>query len=409
MVFAQPGSLDKSFGVNGKVILSFSQTDDIAQDVAVQADGKIVVTGFMFSDTSFKFITVRFNTDGTLDNTFGKGGKVITQIGNKDDKATSVKVDKNGSIFVGGYTWTGNAFDFALVKYKNNGILDDRFNNNGIAAVSIGIFDDMAVSLIILESGGIIQSGFTERFIRNDFTVVKYNSDGNLDKTFGNNGKVVTQISTFNNISKSSAIITNDGIILAGYSFSGIKNNFTTVKYDNNGILDSTFGITGKVATEIGPGDDFANSVLIKNDNKILVSGYTFNGVQNVFTTVSYDLIGEIDSSYGINGIVKTKIGNINDRGITSVLQDDGKIIIGGITKKGNGDDFALIRFDSLGNVDNSFGTDGKVITDINFFNDTLTALAIQNNGKIIAVGGSFNGNNYDFSLVRYNNGVVTS
>jgi len=405
-VFAQPGSLDKSFGINGKVIISLSPLNDIAQDVALQTDGKIIVTGFIFSDTSSKFVTTRFNSDGKLDNTFGIGGNVITKIGNKDDKATSVKIDKNGSIFVGGYTWTGSKYDFTLVKYKSDGTLDTRFSNGGIITTSVGIFDDMANSLAIQNDGKIIQSGISERVLNLEFAIVRYNSDGTLDNSFGTGGIVTTAIGTLDNRSQSVALCNDNRIILAGYSNTVTDNNFTVVKYNQDGSLDNTFGVAGKIATDIGQADDFAKSVVIQNDNKILVSGYSFNGSKYMLSVVRYKIDGSIDSTYGVNGKEKLSINNIDDRASTSVLQSDGKLIIGGISSNGSNFDFTLTRLDSTGKPDTNFG---NVITDINSFNDTLTSVILQNDGKVLAIGGAYNGSNYDFVIARYNNDVVTS
>ena len=405
-IFAQPGSLDLSFGVNGKVITSLSSLNNIAQDVALQSDGKIIVTGFLLSDSSYKFATVRYNPDGSLDASFGNGGVVITQIGNTDDKATSIKIDTNGFIFVGGYTWTGNRYDFVLVKYRSDGTLDTRFNNGGIVTASIGMFDDMANSLALQNDGKIIQSGFSERFFKLDFAIVRYNIAGTLDNSFGTGGIVTTAIGALNNRSQSVALLNDKRILLAGYSNSLTDNNFTVARYNQDGTLDNTFGDEGKVATEIGTADDFAKSVLIQNDGKILVSGYSFDGSKNVFSVVRYRIDGTIDSTYGVDGIKMLSINSIDDKGSASILQSDGKLIIGGVSSNGSNFDFALTRLDSTGNIDANFG---NVTTDILSFDDTLTSVILQDDGKILAVGGAYNGNNYDFVLVRYNNDLVTS
>ncbi|MCH8325673.1 MAG: T9SS type A sorting domain-containing protein [Bacteroidetes bacterium] len=405
-IFAQPGSLDLSFGVNGKVITSLSSLNNIAQDVALQSDGKIIVTGFLLSDSSYKFVTVRYNPNGSLDASFGNGGVVITQIGNTDDKATSIKIDTSGYIYIGGYTWTGSKYDFALLKYKTDGTLDTRFNNSGIVTTSVGIFDDMANSLALQNDGKIIQSGISERVLNLEFAIVRYNTDGTLDNSFGTGGVITTAISTFDNRAQSVASLNDKRILLAGYSNSLTDNNFTVVRYKQDGTLDNTFGDEGKVATEIGKADDFAKSVLIENGGKILVSGYSFDGSKNVFSVVRYKIDGTVDSTYGVDGIKMLSLNNIDDKGSASVLQSDGKLIIGGVSSNGSNFDFALTRLDSTGNIDASFG---NVITDILSFDDTLTSVILQDDGKILAVGGAYNGSNYDFVLVRYNNDLVTS
>ena len=170
-----------------------------------------------------------------------------------------------------------------------------------------------------------------------------------------------------------------------------------------DGDLDASFGTGGKVVTSILSQDDFAHSVAIQSDGKIVVAGETKNGTFDEFALARYNADGTLDTSFGnAGGKVITNSNNNGDHAYSVAIQSDGKILLAGASDNTGNDDFALYRYDTDGSLDTSFGTGGKVVTAVGGGGDIGTSVAIQSDGKIVVAGHSENGGYYDFALVRY-------
>lgn len=415
-VYAQDGSLDNTFGIGGKVTTDFGSSTDEGKSVAIQSDGKIVVAGNSWNGSGDDFSLVRYNSDGSLDNTFGSGGKVTTDFGGALDFGTSIAIQNDGKIVVAGWSWTypvPNVTDFALVRYNSNGSLDTTFGTNGKVITDFGGPSDVGTSVTIQSDGRIVVAGGSKQGTYSDFALARYNSDGSLDGTFGTGGKVLTD---FGSPSESgySVIMQNDGkIVVAGKDYDGFNydpgHDFVLARYKNNGTLDSTFGSGGKVTTDLGSNDDYGFSAAIQSDGKIVVAGHSYLAYNGDFALVRYNSDGTLDSTFNTDGKVFTDFGGSGECGYSVAIQTDGKIVVAGV--KGNvypNDDFALARYNSDGTLDNTFGSGGKVTTD--FGGNTIDksySVAIQGDGKIVVVGYSGNSSNHDFAVARYNSGTV--
>ena len=353
------GGLDNAFGANGKVTTSFGNDNSVAVAIATQSDGKIVVAGTLFpyaSTWGVKFLTVRYNTNGTLDSTFGSNGVVNTAVGNYIDRVCAMAIQTDGKIVIAGNTYNGNHDDVALVRYNTNGTLDNTFGTNGIVTTPFDIGGEVGAIEIQID------------------------------------GKMVLAGSSSNN---------------SGFF------HIMVMRYNANGALDSTFGTTGKVTTSIAGefGTDKALGIAIQNDEKIVVGGYTKEDSYHFedFVLLRYNVTGAIDSSFGANGIVITSIGNDDDRANEIVLQTDGKIIAVGYTiTTGPKTDIAIARYSSNGTLDNTFGTNGIVSGLITVADSSYhvkaSSSAIQNDGKLVVAGGTAGGAPIGaFSVLRYN------
>jgi len=234
-----------------------------------------------------------------------------------------------------------------------------------------------------------------------DVSIGCHNS-GSLDTSFSTDGKVTTAFGTSNDVATSVAIQSDGKIVAAGYSYNGANYDFALVRYNMDGSLDSTFGTGGKVTTAFGTGDDGAKSVAIQSDGKIVAAGYSDNGANYDFALVRYNTDGSLDSTFGTGGKVTTAVGTGTDNAKSVAIQSDGKIVAAGYSYNGANFDFALVRYNTDGSLDSTFGTGGKVTTAFGTSNDEAYSVAIQSDGKIVAAGSSNNGANYDFALVRY-------
>ena len=402
------GDLDISFDGDGKVTTAVGSGNDYAYSVAIQSDGKIVVAGESGNSPGNRdFALTRYNANGSLDISFDGDGKVTTDFGSRfDDVAYSVAIQSDGKIVVAGYSLnSGGNWDFALTRYNANGSLDISFDGDGKVTTDFGSIDT-AYSVAIQSDGKIVVAGYSGNTPANsDFALTRYNSNGSLDTTFDGDGKVTTAIGISSDYAFSVAIQSDGKIVVAGYSLnSGGNWDFALTRYNANGSLDISFDGDGKVTTDFGGALDRAVSVAIQSDGKIVAAGYSDNGSNRDFALTRYNSNGSLDTTFDGDGKVTTDFGSI-DTALSVAIQSDGKIVVAGYS--GNTPfnwDFALTRYNSNGSLDTTFDGDGKVTTAIGISSDYAFSVAIQSDGKIVAAGYSDNGSsNRDFALTRYN------
>ena len=345
-----------SFTPNGFVSTDFANGDDAGLGIGIDADGKIVVVGK--ADTAGilgnDFAIARYNSDGTLDTSFGSGGKVSTNFNDADDAAYAVAFDASGNLLVAGSAKTdrdNGHDDFALVRYTSAGVLDTTFGTNGTVVTDFDGGNDKAFSVTTDASGKILVAGSADSpgVFGDDFAIVRYNADGTLDTTFGTGGKVVTN---FNNGDGQDQIwdITTDAagnILVSGHSTDANSStgvNFAIARYTSDGVLDTTFDGDGRVLEDFAGNDDYAWSITANADGSVRVGGYINNGnaTGSDFASVQYTSTGALDTSYGTNGKVTSDFFNAADYGQSITKNADGDLLIAG----NQGGDFRLVLVD---------------------------------------------------------------
>jgi len=397
-----PGSLDTGFGSGGKVTTAVGFDHEGAYAVALQSDGKIVAAGDSNSGPDYDFAVIRYNADGSLDASFGNNGKVTTDFGMGDDSGSAVAIQSDGKIVVAGYASNGTDDDFAVVRYNPDGSLDTTFGTGGIVTTGIGTGDDEAFAVAIQSDGMIVAAGDSNNGSNLDVALVRYDTDGNLDATFNGTGKVTTPIGSSNDSAFAVAIQSDEKIVIAGDSNNGADIDFAVVRYDTDGSLDTTFNGTGVVTTGIGSSDDEAFAMALQSDGKIVAAGDSSSGANIDFAVVRYNTNGSLDTTFNGTGKVTTPIGSSEDEAFAVAIQSDEKIVAAGESNNGTDVDFAVVRYNTNGSLDTGFGTGGKVTTAIGPSHDEAFAVALQSDGKIVAAGDSYNGTDYDFAVVRY-------
>ncbi|MFH0867129.1 MAG: delta-60 repeat domain-containing protein [Bacteroidota bacterium] len=399
-----PGSLDLTFGGIGYVTTSVTKGNNYGQSVSVQPDGKIVVAGYSAENSDYDFALVRYNTNGQLDSSFGTEGKVITSVGKSNDQAYIVLVQPDGKIIATGFTTASfGSHDFALVRYNINGTFDSTFGKNGLVISYIRSFDDEIYTATLQPDGKIIVGGCSYDSLNADFVIARYNTDGTFDSTFGKNGVIITPVGLSDD--KVFALAQqNDGkIIAAGNTVNGSYTYFAIVRYNADGTTDNSFGKNGISVTPFGKGYNYANSLSIQTDGKIVIAGYSYNESNDDFLIARYNTEGILDNSFGKEGIVITDIGGFNDAIEAVVIQSDGKIVVAGYSANNTYIDFAVARYNINGVIDHSFGNNGIVLTPVGSTYDYAHAVSIQTDGKIIVAGFSKNdSDNFDFAVARY-------
>lgn len=433
--YAAPGDLDTSFGQAGRVALVEPGSAGVLSSAAatvVQADNKIIAVGELDGD----FFITRLNSNGTPDLSFGTRGSTTTAFPTRDADATAVALQRDGKIIVIGSAFLNGTSDFAAARYNTNGTLDSSFGNGGKLLTDFG-GSDIPAALAIQRDGKIIMTGSTNEAdptsLLNtslNFVVVRYNTDGKVDLGFGDRrsipfiipfGRVI--IDFFGNDDGAQAIaLQQDGkIVVAGGANKFFNSNpdFALIRFNPDGSLDKTFGTDGRLTTKFNSQplvdtreetSSAAVAVAIQSDGKILAGGTALISQPHLqfftlgFVLARYTADGRPDIQFGTNGIVLPDFGG----DVSSMeLQANGKIVMGGALSDGippnglgttggfqfnaGGSRFTLVRYTRDGRPDSSFGNGGQVITEFNpvffpFGAQVLPALALQPDGKIIAV-----------------------
>jgi uncharacterized delta-60 repeat protein/LPXTG-motif cell wall-anchored protein len=393
------GTLDTTFGNNGKVTTNIGNQPSVDQalNLAMQSDGKFIIAGDTNIGGSLDFSAVRYNADGTLDNTFGTRGKVTADFNNTGDNdfGRSVLIQSDGKILLIGYSEMSGSLDFAAVRFTTSGTLDNTFGNAGKATADIGNnTSDQVVSATLQADGKILIVGSSYINNERDFAIARFTTNGALDTTFGTGGKTTTDLGV-HDWGNSVTVQTDGKIVLAGYSEITDHNELAVVRYNTNGTLDNTFGTGGKVTTVDESSEGY--SVVLQADGKILVSGRAYNNSTSYFAVVRYNTNGTLDNTFGTSGKVTTDFGNNRSEAVAMTSQTDGKIILAGNVYIGSAYAYAVVRYNINGTLDNTFGTSGKVTTVFDVISNAVS-VAVQADGKIIVAGTSDD----DFLATRY-------
>jgi uncharacterized delta-60 repeat protein len=413
-VQSEAGGLDSSFGTGGKVVTDLSPGFDVVHALTIQNDGKIIAAGTV----GFEFALARYNPDGSLDRSFGDGGKVITDIlaAPSFEEIHAVALQPDARIVVAGFaggSGTTNT-DFGLARYEPDGSLDRSFGNRGKVTTEFQSFNstERALVLAIQSDGKILAGGAASppfALLSQVFGLARYNVDGSLDPTFGSGGKTTVTFvpfSDFNEFIHALAVQPDGKILAAGF----VSNDFGMARFNVDGSLDTSFGDGGKVRTDFSGRTDDAMRIALQPDGHILLAGRSIQFLSDEDLALArYDSNGMLDTGFGAGGKVladffPTGSGLFGDGLNSIVFQEDGKIIAGGLSEFITRSDFGVARYNQDGTPDSSFGSGGKVVTDFgtSIFGgsrEAIFAVELQPDGKIVAAGtdGSTN-----FALARY-------
>jgi uncharacterized delta-60 repeat protein len=409
---ARMGDLDTSFGGDGFVFTAFgTRDDDIARAVAIGPDGKIVAAGRSALETDFDFALVRYLSNGQRDNTFSGDGRVRADFGGVDVQATAlaVAVQRDGKILVAGLINIASMRVSGIVaRYLTNGSLDATFGGSGRVLTESGSVDIIS-AMAVQPDGKILLVGRSNvNDIHGDFALWRLHPNGRFDTQFGDNGLVTTN---FNGDDASGVALRPDGkIIVAGQVHDPFDDNPATVdvgvaRYLPSGELDTTFNGTGTERTDLG-GAELPHALVLQQDGRIVVAGQTFvtNRNRNFGFVARYLSSGHRDGSFGGDGLVLIEELGQSETVSAMGLQVDGKIVIAGTAF----DDFApttgiLARLRSDGTPDTVFGDGGIVRIEFGTGPSIVNALAIQpRDGRVVVAGYNGFSGSIDFALGRF-------
>jgi len=399
------GYLDHTFSDDGKVLTNVAG-DDTGEAVAVQADRKVVVAGTTHGGTDIAL--VRYDTGGALDPSFDGDGIVITDLSG-DDAAFAVAIQADGKIVVGGFTDDG--VSAALLRYDTDGTLDTTFGDgDGVATISAGT-GAVFVGIAIQSDDSIVAAGmgnFTG-FFGGDALVARFDPSGVPDASFGGGDGITTTKIGFGGFVGDVGLQSDGAIVVVGASLSITGNeNMAVLRFDSTGTLDTTFGGDGIVKTDATAGPDSGSAVALLSDGSIVAigtSGYEYG------LLVGYNDDGTLNTGFGTDGIVQTELGGYGGGFAAGTRQSDDRIVAVGDGTAVNSDGSPGIltaRYTSTGQLDPTFGRDGTVFTSFGIgpFGGPQTSpagVAIAPGGKIVVAGtNTDDAGASDIAAVRY-------
>jgi uncharacterized delta-60 repeat protein len=296
----------------------------------LQPDGRIVVAGRRYEPSGV--VVVRYGADGTLDPTFGSGGKVVTSVGDYSG-AYAVAIQPDERIVVAGASSDG----FTLARYDPDGSLDPSFGVGGIAVVAGGI----ATALALQPDGKIVAAGDWFEGEGSMFMVARFERGGSLDRSFGSGGRTTVRVGAFG-YAEDVALGTDGTIVVAGWASTLVAWGSALARFDPDGSLDPSFGSGGMLLTHMGE-SSFGRAVAIQPDGKIVVAGG--GGTLSGFVVARYEPDGSPDETFGVGGQVLTTFRSGNAlrwaEADAVTIQPDGKIVAAGQSADG----FALARY----------------------------------------------------------------
>jgi len=404
-VFSQ--TLDVTFGNGGKVVTPVNDTST-ANNIAIQSDGKIIIGGSTTVSGLYYFTLVRYNADGSLDNTFGKSGKVITPV--KDRSAiSSIALQPDGKTVAGlAASYSGDLFldsSYTIVRYMTDGSIDSVFGNNGRTTVKMSNGLGELKKLLVKPDGKILTAGTVGTPVfENIPALVQFTPNGSLDSSFGTDGKLEGYINDIEEITD--IALGKDGKIYATGRNNKYNNDFVAVRLSSNGTIDSTFGTNGVVKTDFGNTpyrDELSTGVVALPDTSFILAGYTAqNSTPATFALAKYKVNGSLDSTFGTGGKVTTQIYNLNSYAQDIITDSAGGLLVSGYTL-GAQQDFVIARYSANGKLDTAFGNNGIILTDFTGFPDMAYSSVLQSDGKIILAGrAGISSNSYGIGLARY-------
>lgn len=392
--------LDSTFGNGGKVFIHFGDVGqaDFANAIVIQPDGKIVAVGRTYQSSqgtnTSNFVIVRLETNGNADFSFGFFGTRNTDFDGNRDEANAVALQPDGKIVVGGFRDTNisTRFSFALARYTSNGNLDTTFGTNGKVVTDFAERGAKVSKILILPNGKIVAVGTNQgNDLINRVVMAVYNANGTLDSSFGTNGKMTLGFGGESYLGD--ATLQSDGKILISMGAIAC----------NGANCDTLIPILTRFNSSLSLDRKFGR----RHGKEYGVAGTEF-GNQNSNATVLIDSTGNIIAGgnqlarYSATGNFISLLTPVGFPVFALAQKADGKFVAcGNITQTATLDDIRLALLDSNGN------NIGNGITDVFGKDDACRAIAVQSDGKILVVGSTKvdeTGNFYDFLILRYNN-----
>ena len=407
---AADGTLDVSFHApDGYVLWDGGAGYDRGRDVALQQDGKIVVTGYMTNGVDNDLFVLRYDANGVLDSSFGIDGRYIYDGGMGNDLGLAVAIGPDDTILVGGSRFNGVDNDVLVLKLTRDGLPDPNFVSNGVFLYDGG-HGDGAVDLQVSADGSIVIAGSSDDGVEGDLLVIRLTAEGHWDPAFGTDGLVKLDGGRGHDSGLRLAVLSDDGVVVSGVSHNGSDYDIMVVRLDAFGVPDQAFGNEGIVFVD-GGDYDRGYGIGVDSQGRVLVTGLM---TQAESDETDYDIVvlrldpnGVLDASFGHEGIALCDGGN-REECYALVVQCDDSILVAGHS----GDSYmaasdwnlVVLKYDANGFLDTTFGSEGVYAYNPTEGTEWGYGLALQTDGKIVVTGQAHNGSDDDVIVLRLEN-----
>jgi uncharacterized delta-60 repeat protein len=375
------GELDPRFGAGGKAVVLPGVSGDA---MALAPDGSVVVAGAAeLGPSPPDFAVARLGPSGRLDPGFGVSGLARVPVGSGPDEASGVALGPDGTVVVAGYGWTGTVFEFAVARLGPGGSPDTGFGVGGRSLTDFG-GTTYGQALALAPDGAIVVAGMSGAGGGNDFAVARLRRDGHFDTRFGVGGKSRANMGGAD-AARSVALAADGTTIVVGESSLGGETDIAVARLRPDGYFDTGFGEAGRSGVDVG-GADLGEDVALGPDGSILIAGSSSGGGSDM-AVVRLRPNGSPDPGFGVEGRARVGFGG-NDFAYSMALAPDGKILVAGGTSAGGTIDFAVARLQPNGSLDTTFGTGGKAVVDLGGI-DTAHGVGVAPDGAIVLAGNS--------------------
>jgi uncharacterized delta-60 repeat protein len=376
-----PGSLDPTFGTDGMATISFG--DGLgALDAFEQSNGDIVViaqTNFV-NDFGTGIGLVRFTSVGVLDRTFGTNGTTVTTFPDLTFDPFGFAVQTNGDILVGGIVGNSSGqTEFGLARYTSNGVLDTTFGTGGLVTTQVGTRPDAPSAMLLQPNGQIVMGGFEDgpgRNVPGMMSMVRYNSNGSLDTTFGTGG--ISLVMPVLLGPETLALLSNGDYLAVGENGNGTAG--VVAEFSSTGVLQSTVTPGTLVASLSSSQGGTSPTIFQPNGDYITAwTTATLHDLRTFANVARFSETGTQDSSF--SSFAFQFSGESKSSPTAIALQANGQVVVGGAVNDASPIFGGLARLNSDGDLDTTFGSGGSLTTD-----NSVSGLLIQTDGKIVAV-----------------------
>jgi len=418
--YSQDGSLDTQFGGgDGSVsTLFYANQPSHAYGVAVQNDGKIVVSGYTRAPDGNEYaILLRYQVDCQLDNSFNGNGKIIIPPPYGLTSSREVMLQADQKIVMALVSRDSVDIKLGLYRFLENGVPDNTFDSDGEVHTSLGAKYMAATASALQPDGKILIGGYIgfENNLIDQFYVARYLTNGMPDPGFDGDGYVITTVGdAYTHLNE--ILVQPDGKIVAtGQGYFNGSDDYAAVRYNENGSLDPSFSDDGIASVSISTGEDRAMGAALQPDGKIVLGGFSRNiaTAKDQISAARLNHDGTLDNSFHGTGKVIIPITDESDGAYSLLRQPDGKIVLGGYAHSARilgGSDLAIVRLDENGIPDVTFDGDGVAVY---ANNDTISgfiyAMALQPDGKLVASGVIRKNTLNTVGVIRVNTGLTTS
>lgn len=411
-IAAQPGTLDNSFGNGGKLIENTSAPYVEIVDAVMQTDGKIMVLANAEYNHKIQAVLVRYNTNGTLDNTFSGDGIADSPLTGTGDEVypLAIKLQADGKILICGHSYNA-PFGAFVARYHADGSLDNSFGGIGIVYIQDDEIYEIN-NLMVLPNGQLVLLGTKPNFLpgAGELALIKLNTDGSLNGSFGTAG--IATVDAVENASPtySKIELQSDGKFIVGgtRSADGFSNDDSVlvVRINADGTIDHTYATNGVLSFDPGPaGYHQFSDMAIQPDGKIIVSGYGSTESNFNYSHITrININGTKDNGFGMNGVLYLHSASTGFGSTGQIsLQADGKVLVAGFAKNASGNyAISVARLTTAGMLDAGFDGDGIALLQVNNYGSYGIAPLQQADGKIVLAGFAGNGDAFSTTIGRF-------